>query len=168
MTGKGIAPKNIDGAGLRIAIVSARWNEFVGSRLVEGAINTLTEAGVALSDIDVVRVPGAFELPLGAKKLAETGNYDAVVCLGTVIRGETPHFDFIAGEAARGIMRVGLDSGVPVTFGVITADNEQQALDRAGGKAGNKGGEAAEAALEMARFSGQRTAGSADVDCFLS
>lgn len=156
---KGITPKRLDGSGLRIAIISARWNEFVGSRLLKGARSALTGCGVADSDITTVEVPGAFELPFAAKRMAETGDYDAIVCLGTVIRGETPHFDFVAGEAARGIMQVGLDTGIPVTFGVITADNDEQAIDRAGGRKGNKGTEAAEAAVEMGLFSGQRTAG---------
>ena len=147
---KGIPPRKLDGAGLRVAIVSARWNEFVGSRLLEGAVSSLRECRVSDDNITTVSVPGAFELPLAAKKLAGSGSYDAVVCLGTVIRGETPHFEFVAGEAARGIMQAGLDAGIPVTFGVITADDEQQALDRAGGRKGNKGAEAAEAAVELA------------------
>ena len=152
---KGLERIELDGAGLRIGIVSARWNEFVGTRLLEGAHATLLECGVAPDDITTVAVPGAFELPFAAKRMAETGEYDAVVCLGTVIRGETPHFDFVAGEAARGIMQVGLDTAIPITFGLITADTEKQATDRAGGRKGNKGVEAAEAAIEMAVFSRQ-------------
>lgn len=151
---KGVKPVALDGTGLRVAIVSARWNEFVGTRLLEGAHAALLKCGVASEDITTVAVPGAFELPFTAKRMAETGAYDAVVCLGTVIRGETPHFDFVAGEAARGIMQVGLDTGIPVTFGVITADNEEQATDRAGGPKGNKGSDAAEAAVEMALLNG--------------
>jgi len=147
---KGVEPIELEGAGLRIAIVSARWNEFVGTRLLEGARAALLKCGVAADDITTQAVPGAFELPFAAKRMADTGEYDAVVCLGTVIRGETPHFEFVAGTAARGIMQVGLETGIPVTFGVITADTEQQAIDRAGGSKGNKGKEAAEAAMEMA------------------
>lgn len=148
---KGIGPRELDGTGLRIALVRTRWNDFVVDQLAEGAVACLLEHGVAEENIQTLIVPGAFELPLGAKWMAESGAVDAVVCLGAVIRGETPHFDFVAGEAARGIMQVGLESGLPVTFGVITADDENQAVDRAGGKAGNKGIEAAEAAIEMCR-----------------
>lgn len=115
-----------------------------------------------MSNIEVFKVPGAFELPFGARAAANTGRFDAVVCLGAVIRGETPHFDFVAGEAARGIMDVGLKSGIPVTFGVITADDEHQALARAGGEVGNKGVEAAEAAIEMVLLQKRLKAGSAD------
>jgi len=147
---KGIEQKGLDGAGLRIAVVAARWNAFVSEKLEAGAIESLRSAGLPDEDIETVHVPGAFELPLGALTAAESGRFDAVVCLGTVIRGDTPHFDFIAGEAARGIMDVGLRTRIPVTFGVITADNDSQATDRAGGAAGNKGAEAADAAVEMA------------------
>ena len=150
--GKGIARTKLDGTGLRIAIVTTRWNEFVVGRLVAGARDALLEAGVASEDVTVTSVPGAFELPFGAKRMAESGKFDAVVCVGAVIRGETPHFDFVAGEAARGLMQVGLETGVPVTFGVITADTDEQAVARAGGPAGNKGIEAAEAAVEMALY----------------
>lgn len=149
MAVKGIKSTTLDGSGLRIAIVRTRWNDFVVDRLAEGALTALHQCGVAGENVETLTVPGAFELPLGAKWMAESGDFDAVVCLGAVIRGETPHFDFVAGEAARGIMLVGLESGLPVTLGVITADNEVQAIDRAGGKVGNKGTEAAEAALEM-------------------
>lgn len=147
---KGITKTELDGTGLKVAIVVARWNEFICSKLEMGAREALEASGVAESDIELMRVPGAFELPLGARAAADTGRFDTIVCLGAVIRGETPHFDFIAGESARGIMEVGLRSGIPVTFGVITADNEEQARERAGGAAGNKGAEAAEAAIEMA------------------
>jgi 6,7-dimethyl-8-ribityllumazine synthase len=147
---KGISSKTQDGSGLKVAVIVARWNEFICSKLESGAVEALEASGVLASDIEVFKVPGAFELPLGARAAADTGRFDAIVCLGVVIRGETPHFDFIAGEAARGIMTVGLASGIPVTFGVITADNEDQARDRAGGAKGNKGTEAAEAAIEMA------------------
>lgn len=151
---KGIEAKELDGTGLRIAIVRTRWNDFVVDKLHQGAFDALVACGVSEADIETIVVPGAFELPLGAKKMATTGSFDAVVCLGTVIQGETPHFDFVAGEAARGIMQVGLETSLPVTFGVITAGNEQQAVDRAGGPKGNKGVEAAEAAIEMATLAG--------------
>ena len=146
---KGLDKMDLDGSGLKIAIVQARWNAFVGEKLLAGALASLKDAGVGESDIEVFDVPGAFELPFGALRAARSGRFDAVVCLGTVIRGETPHFDFVAGEAARGIMRVGLDTAVPCSFGVITADNDEQALDRAGGQKGNKGVEAAQAAVAM-------------------
>ena len=147
---KGISSTPLDGSTLKIAVITARWNELICSKLEEGAIEALRRAGVDASNIETFKVPGAFELPLGARAAADTGRFDAIVCLGAVIRGETPHFDFVAGEAARGIMDVGLDSGIPVTFGVITADDEEQARERAGGSKGNKGIEAAEAAVEMA------------------
>jgi 6,7-dimethyl-8-ribityllumazine synthase len=149
---KGIEPRTFDGAGLRIAVVSTRWNAEFVDQLVEGARATLLASGMSSTDITEYRVPGAFELPLAARLLADTGRVDAVVCLGAVIRGETPHFDFVAGEAARGIMAAGLDTGIPVSFGVITADTDEQAAERSGGRAGNKGSEAAEAAVEMALF----------------
>jgi 6,7-dimethyl-8-ribityllumazine synthase len=134
----------------RIAIVAARFNELVVGKLVEGALACLSAHGVAEDDVDVAWTPGAFEIPLVADRLAASGAYDAIVCLGAVIRGETPHFDFVAGEAARGIREAGERSGVPVTFGVLTTETFDQALDRAGGKHGNKGWDAAMAALEMA------------------
>jgi 6,7-dimethyl-8-ribityllumazine synthase len=143
---------NLVGTGLKIAIVSSRWNDFMGSRLLEGARDALVRHGVAESDIDVALVPGSFELPLAAQKAAQSGRYDAVVCLGVVIRGATPHFDYVAGEAAKGIAQVALQSGVPVGFGVVTADTLEQAIERAGSKAGNKGVEAALAAIEMANL----------------
>lgn len=135
---------------MKVAVIVARWNEFICSKLESGAVDALRASGVNASDIEVFKVPGAFELPLGARAAADTGRFDAIVCLGAVIKGETPHFDFVAGEAARGIMTVGLASGIPATFGVITADNDDQARERAGGAKGNKGAEAAEAAIEMA------------------
>ena len=136
----------------RFAIVAARFNEAITKRLLDGAVRALTAGGVAETAVDVHWVPGAFELPQAAAHVARSGRYAAVVCVGCVIRGQTPHFDFIAGEAAAGIQRVGLDTGVPTTFGVITALTEAQALERAGGEVGNRGAEAAEAALEMALF----------------
>ncbi len=142
----------LDGAGLRIAIVVSRFNEDVTSRLLAGAREALAQHGVREEDIDIAWVPGAFELPLAARKLAETSRYDAVVCLGAVIRGETPHFDFVAGAAARGVMDAGRDTGVPAVFGVITPDTHEQALARAGGKKGNKGFDAVLTAIEMANL----------------
>jgi 6,7-dimethyl-8-ribityllumazine synthase len=147
---KGIWSKNFDGSKFRVAVITARWNEAICSKLESGAIEALTKAGVEPSNIATFEVPGAFELPLGAQAVVDLERFDAIVCLGAVIRGETPHFEFVAAEAARGIMDVGLKSGIPVTFGVITADDEDQARERAGGSAGNKGVEAAEAAIEMA------------------
>lgn len=131
------------------AIVVSRFNEFITAKLLGAAMETLKANGAAEESLYVVHVPGAFEIPLTAKKLAESGRFDAVLCLGCVIRGETPHFEFVAGEAARGIMEAGLNTGVPVVLGVITADTMQQALDRAGAKGSNKGVEAAMTAIEM-------------------
>ncbi len=141
----------LDGAGLRIGIISARFNDHVVVPLRDGARRALARTGVADGDITEAWVPGAFELPLAAKALAQTGKVDAVICLGTVIRGDTPHFDYVCNEAARGIQRAQLDTGVPVMFGVLTVDTEQQALDRVEGRVmTNKGEEAAEGAVEMA------------------
>ncbi len=135
--------------GFKFAIVESRWNDFLTSRLTAGAIETLEKMGAKEADIEVFQVPGSFELPLTAKKVAEKGEFDAVICIGVVIRGETPHFDFVAGEAAKGIGQVSLESGIPVLFGVITADNVEQALNRSGIKSGNKGAEAAASAVEI-------------------
>lgn len=135
--------------GKRFGIIVSRFNEFISSKLLEGAIDTLAQHGVKEEDVSVVWVPGSFEIPMVAKKLAEGKKYDAVICLGAIIRGETPHFDFIASEAAKGIAKVGMDSDIPCVFGVITTDNLEQALDRAGTKSGNKGREAAKTAIEM-------------------
>jgi 6,7-dimethyl-8-ribityllumazine synthase len=134
----------------RVAIAASRFNELVVGKLVEGALACLSAHGVAEDDVDVAWAPGAFELPLVARTLAESGSYDAVVCVGAVIRGETPHFDFVAAEAARGIREAAEVTGVPVAFGILTTDTVEQALDRAGGKHGNKGWDAAATALEMA------------------
>ena len=139
-------------AGARFAVVAARFNEAITKRLLDGALRAFAASGVAESAVDVQWVPGAFELPQAAAYLARTRRYAGVVCVGCVIRGQTPHFDFVAGQAAAGIQRVGLDTGVPTTFGVITALTEAQAWERAGGDVGNRGTEAADAALEMARF----------------
>lgn len=135
--------------GKCFALVAARYNEIVSRRLISGARDCLERHGAAAGDIELYRVPGSFEIPLVAKKLAKSGKFDAVVCLGTVIRGETPHFDFVASEAARGVGQAGMDSGVPVIFGVVTTDTVEQAVDRAGGRTGNRGSEAALSAIEM-------------------
>ncbi len=137
------------GTGRRIALVIARFNDFVTSKLKVGAVQGLLDLGVRDEDIAEFPVPGAFEIPLVARKAADSGRFDAVVCLGAVIRGETPHFDYVAGECAAGVARAGLESGIPVIFGVLTTDDADQALARAGGSAGNKGRDAAVAALEM-------------------
>ncbi len=147
--GASAAPPHHDGAGRRIAIVAARFNGEVVERLVDGATGALAAAGVSQDDIVVVWVPGAFELPLAARAAASGGSFDAVIALGTVIRGETAHFDFVAGEASRGLQDVALATGVPVSFGVLTTDTVAQAMERAGGAHGNKGRDAATAALEM-------------------
>lgn len=139
-----------DGSGLRLAIAVSRFNDFVTSRLLEGAREAAAGLGVAADAIDIVWTPGCFELPLVAKALASSGRYDAIVCLGAVIRGETPHFDYVAGQAAEGIQRVALDTGVPCAFGVITTNTVEQALARAGGKKGNKGYDAVVTAIETA------------------
>ncbi len=135
--------------GLRFAIVVARFNEFITSKLLSGCVDCLTRHEAAESDLTVAWVPGAFEIPLAAKKLAESGKYDAVICLGAVIRGATPHFDYVCAEASKGIAQVSLQTGVPVAFGVLTTENIQQAVERAGTKAGNKGVDCAMTAMEM-------------------
>lgn len=146
-------PRVIEGArsgrGMRMAVVAARFNHFVVDKLLSGCLEVLTANGLRGEDLDVVRVPGAFEIPLAARKLAEAGRYDAVIALGAVIRGGTPHFDYVAGECARGVADAARDTGVPVIFGVLTCDTMEQATDRAGGKAGNKGADAALVAIEM-------------------
>jgi 6,7-dimethyl-8-ribityllumazine synthase len=143
------------GRGRRIAIVAARFNDFVVVSLLQGAEAAWLERGGAPQDLTVVRVPGAFELPVAARKLAGSGRYDAVVALGCVIRGDTPHFEYVAGEAARGLQLAALESGVPIAFGVLTVDSLEQALERAAVTAGNKGGAAMESALEMAAVMAQ-------------
>ncbi len=141
---------SLDGSELRVGIVVSRFNELITEKLLSGAVDTARECGVADEAIDVVWVPGAFELATAARWLADSGNYDAIACVGAVIRGQTPHFDFVAGEAARGVAETARDYDVPVTFGVITSDNLEQAQARAGGTVGNKGREAMLAAIEMA------------------
>jgi len=140
------------GRDLKFAIVVSRFNEFISKNLLSGAIDSLKRHEVADENMDVAWVPGSFEIPLVAGKMASSGKYDAVVCLGAVIRGNTPHFDYVAAEVSKGIARVGLDSGLPVAFGIITADTLEQAVDRAGAKAGNKGWQAALTAIEMANL----------------
>jgi 6,7-dimethyl-8-ribityllumazine synthase len=155
-----------DASGMRIGIVVSRYNDVVSVPLLEGALEELEHLGADAADVQVAWVPGAFEIPIAARELAARGDVEAVVCLGAVIRGDTAHFDYVAGEAARGIASVHLTTGVPATFGVLTVDTLEQALDRAGGKHGNKGAEAATTAVEMvvllrvlraSRRAGQRT-----------
>jgi 6,7-dimethyl-8-ribityllumazine synthase len=136
--------------GRRFGVVAARFNSVVTDRLLEGTLSAFRRHGISEEDVEVAWVPGSFELPLAARRMAGSGQFDAVVCLGTVIRGETAHFDYVAGEAARGIQSVALETGVPCLFGVLTTDTMEQALDRAGGKHGNKGWDAAMASMEMA------------------
>ncbi len=140
----------LSGEGRRVAIAVARWNEFITERLLHGALDTLRRSGVADADTTVVWVPGSFELPTVCGQLVRTGRYDAVVALGAVIRGATSHYELVAGQCAAGLAKLGLDSGVPVIFGVLTTETIEQAIERAGSKAGNKGAEAAACALEMA------------------
>ena len=146
-------PKIIEGKiiakGMKFGIVASRFNDFISGRLIEGAVDALTRAGADEKDLQIVRVPGAFELPLAAKKMAKSGRYDAVVCLGAVIRGATPHFELISAEVCKGIAMVGLETEVPIAFGVLTTDTIEQAIERAGTKAGNKGWDAAMTAIEM-------------------
>ncbi len=137
---------------LRFVLVAARFNEFVVEPLVRGALDALKRHGVPDKPIEIVRVPGAFELPIVVRKLAQSQRYDAIITLGAVIRGQTPHFDYVAGECASGISRIALEFGVPVAFGVLTTDTVEQAVDRAGGKAGNKGADCALVAIEMANL----------------
>lgn len=147
-------PKFVEGRlnaqGMKFGIVVSRFNDFINEHLLSGALDALIRHGASEGDIEVFRVPGAFEIPQLAKKMASSRKYDAIVCLGTVIRGSTPHFDYIAAEVSKGIAAVGLESEIPVTFGVLTTDNIEQAIERAGSKAGNKGWDAALSAIEMA------------------
>jgi 6,7-dimethyl-8-ribityllumazine synthase len=146
-------PKILEGKisaeGFRFAIIVSRFNDFISSRLMEGALDALTRHGADEEQIVLVKVPGAFEIPLSAKRLAESNQFDAVICLGAVIRGSTPHFEYVAAEVSKGIANVSLESKIPVTFGVLTTDNLEQAIERAGSKTGNKGWDAAMAAMEM-------------------
>jgi 6,7-dimethyl-8-ribityllumazine synthase len=149
-------PRTIEGdlvaEGLTLAIISSRWNHFIADRLLEGALDTFRRHGGDPDNVTIVKVPGSFEIPMAAEKVASSGDYDAVICLGALIRGATPHFDYIASECTKGIASASLESGVPVSYGVITTDTLEQAIERAGTKAGNKGGEAALAAIEMANL----------------
>ncbi|MBF1685755.1 MAG: 6,7-dimethyl-8-ribityllumazine synthase [Selenomonas sp.] len=145
----------ISGKNLKFGIVAARFNEFIVSKLVGGALDTLHRHETADSDIDVAWVPGAFEIPIAAKKMVESGKYDAVLCLGAVIRGSTTHYDYVCNEVSKGVAQVGLQTGVPTIFGVVTTENIEQAIERAGTKAGNKGADAAMAAMEMASLLGK-------------
>jgi 6,7-dimethyl-8-ribityllumazine synthase len=139
----------LDATGMRFAIVVGRFNDFVAQRLLEGAVDALVRHGASADDLTVIWVPGSFEVPLAAQEIAEQGRVDAIVCLGVVIRGETAHFDFVAGEASRGVGGIGLRARIPTAFGIVTTETLEQAIDRAGGKHGNKGADAALAAVEM-------------------
>jgi 6,7-dimethyl-8-ribityllumazine synthase len=143
---------NLVAVGLKIGIVVARFNSLITSQLLEGARDALLRHGVAADSIDVAWVPGSFEIPVIAKRLASSGRYDAVICLGAVIRGSTPHFDYVAAEVSKGVAAAGFQSGIPVIFGVLTTDTTEQAIERAGVKAGNKGYDAAVTAIEMANL----------------
>ncbi|RDW17239.1 6,7-dimethyl-8-ribityllumazine synthase [Oceanobacillus chungangensis] len=143
---------NVVGTDLKVGIVVARFNEFITNKLLDGAIDTLKRHGVSEENIDTAWVPGAFEIPLIAGKMAANANYDAVITLGTVIRGSTPHFDYVCNEVAKGVAKVSTDTGKPVIFGVLTTETIEQAIERAGTKAGNKGAEAAASAIEMANL----------------
>ncbi len=138
-----------EGLDIKIAIVASRFNDFITNNLIEGAIDVLTRHNVNEDNITIVKVPGAFEIPLTCKKITKTGKYDAIIALGAVIRGSTPHFDYVSAEVSKGIANVSLDSGIPVIFGVLTTDTIEQAIERAGTKAGNKGAESALSAIEM-------------------
>lgn len=146
-------------AGFSYAIITSRWNDFITSKLVDGALDALERLGADEDSVEIFKVPGSFEIPLTTLKVAESGKFDAVICLGVVLRGQTPHFDFVAGEATKGIAQVAMKTGVPVMFGIVTADTLEQAIDRAGVKAGNKGFEAAMSAVELVNlYQGMRGA----------
>ncbi len=152
-------PRNVDGMlsakGVRVAIVASRFNSFIVERLVEGALDAIARTGGSADEVTVVRCPGAFEIPQVARKVVDAGAHDAVICLGCVIRGATPHFDYVAGEAAKGVGQLAMTARIPVVFGILTTDTIEQAIERAGTKAGNKGFDAAMAALEMASLYAQ-------------
>jgi 6,7-dimethyl-8-ribityllumazine synthase len=158
-----LKPGKFDGgltaAGFRFGVVVSRFNSFITERLLAGAVDALERAGAASKDVDVVRVPGSFELPLAAKKLAETGKYDALIAIGCVIRGETSHYDYVCSETSRGLQLAQMDTGIPILFCVLTCDTLEQAIDRAGLKGGNKGFEAGLAAIEMGHLSRKLRAG---------
>ena len=142
----------LDASGLRFGIIVSRFNDLITNKLLDGAIDSLTRHGASESDIEVARVPGSFEIPIVAQRMAKSGDYDAVLALGAVIRGETPHFEYVSNEATKGIAKATLDTDIPISFGVLTTDTTEQAIDRAGVKQGNKGSEAAESAIEMANL----------------
>jgi len=145
---------NLIAEGKKFAIVVSRFNDFISAKLLDGALDALQRSGTAPEDIDVIKVPGAFEIPIVAKKVADMKRYDAIICLGAVIRGATPHFDFVAAEATKGIAQASMETGVPIVFGILTTDTLEQAIERAGTKSGNKGWDAALAAVEMANLMG--------------
>lgn len=151
---EGMMPKiiqgDLSGKGLKFGIVAARFNDFITARLLEGAVDALERHGVAESDVEVVKVPGSYEIPLAARKMAQAGKYNAVICLGAVIRGATPHFEYVSAEVSKGVAAVSMETGLPVIFGVLTTDTIEQAIERAGTKSGNKGWDAALSAIEMA------------------
>lgn len=138
--------------GEKFCIIISRFNDFIGSKLLSGAVDELKRHGVADENIDIVKVPGAFEIPLASQKFAKTGKYNAIITLGAVIKGSTPHFDYVSAEVSKGVAHVALETGVPVIFGILTTDNIEQAIERAGTKAGNKGADAAKTAIEMANL----------------
>jgi 6,7-dimethyl-8-ribityllumazine synthase len=152
-------PRNIEGKisaqGMKFAVVLSRFNSFIGDKLLDGAVDAVVRHGGKDEDIHVFRVPGAFEVPQTAKKIVDSGKYDAVICLGAVIRGATPHFEYIAAESAKGVAKLSLESPVPIAYGIITTDNIEQAIERAGSKSGNKGYDAAVTAIEMANLSAE-------------
>lgn len=150
-----IVEGNLSAEGLQIAIVCSRFNAFITDRLVEGALDAIKRSGGDADAVTIFRTPGSFEIPAVVKKVAHAGQFDAVICLGAVIRGATPHFDYVAGEAAKGIAQAGMAAGKPIMFGVLTTDTIEQAIERAGSKAGNKGAECAIAAIEMTNLMGQ-------------
>jgi 6,7-dimethyl-8-ribityllumazine synthase len=149
-----IVEANLIAEGKKFAIVVSRFNDFITEKLVGGAVDALTRSGTKPDDIDIVKVPGAFEIPLVALKLAAKKRHDAVICLGAVIRGATPHFDYVSAEVSKGVAAASMETGMPIIFGVLTTDNLEQAIERAGSKAGNKGWDAALAAVEMANLMG--------------
>ena len=149
-----IVEANLVAEGKKFAIVVSRFNDFITDKLVGGAVDALTRSGTRTEDIDIVKVPGAFEIPLVARKLAAKKRHDAVICLGAVIRGATPHFDYVSAEVSKGVAAASMETGMPIIFGVLTTDNLEQAIERAGSKAGNKGWDAALAAVEMANLMG--------------
>lgn len=143
---------NFNAKGLKFGIITARFNEFIGSKLLSGTKDALLRHGAEEDQIEIIWVPGSFEIPFMAKKMAKTGKYNAIICLGAIIRGNTPHFDYVASEAAKGVAMVSIETEVPIAFGILTTDNIEQAIERSGTKAGNKGFDAAMAAIEMANL----------------